>query len=519
MTFSDTEEVLYDPRNVVPLAGLANGEDAKQIDLSLLDGGETKPAPLPLHLLGRWAEFVRDAAEAANAPVDYVAGVLLSGASAAIGNARWVEPWKGWCEPPVLWVCIVGEPSSGKSPSADLVLGALRRIEREELAGFEPQRLAHETACELAEAALASWKDAARDAAKKGNAPPPKPAAAVRPPDIPPPRIAMADTTPEALQAVLANNPRGVLTTRDELAGWLGSMDRYSGRGERPFWIEAYGGRPYRVDRKGGDSFTIPRLSVPLFGGMQPDKFAALVDGCADDGLTSRFLWIWPLPRPFARPSRVPDPAFLEKALRRLRGLPMFADAGGPCPRAVKFAPDAADILEEWRREHEKPRFHGGSLLKSWRGKGPGHVLRLALILEYLDWSIDDARHEPTTIGADAVMRAISLYDEYLEPMAHRVFGDAALPQVERDAAAIARTIVATRPASINLREDIYRARVGGIKDADRAQRAVDVLVGSGWLVPTPVREGPTKGRSQNLFAINPAIWLVIDGSTREHGQ
>ena len=56
--------------------------------------------------------------------------------------------------------------------------------------------------------------------------------------------------------------PKGLLIVRDELAGWLGGMNQYHDAG-RAFWIEAYGGRPYRVERqKHPLPIDVPRLVV-----------------------------------------------------------------------------------------------------------------------------------------------------------------------------------------------------------------------------------------------------------------
>jgi len=50
-------------------------------------------------------------------------------------------------------------------------------------------------------------------------------------------------TSTEALQRLLADNPRGLLHVRDELAGWLGSFDRYGGNGaDRSFYLECWNG-------------------------------------------------------------------------------------------------------------------------------------------------------------------------------------------------------------------------------------------------------------------------------------
>ena len=82
------------------------------------------------------------------------------------------------------------------------------------------------------------------------------PAEAVAPPEPEPPQIVTSDATPERLGVMLAHNWKGLACYRDELAGWLGGMDRYSkGESEKSFWTEAYGARPYTIDRvKAGGS-------------------------------------------------------------------------------------------------------------------------------------------------------------------------------------------------------------------------------------------------------------------------
>lgn len=105
------------------------------------------PPVLPLgDVLGpRLAQWVTEAAEAKGAPADYGLAALLAVAGSTIGNARWVSPWKGWTEPPIIWTMCIGLPSSGKSPAIDAVLAPLRMAEK-------PLRQA-------AEAKLAKWQE------------------------------------------------------------------------------------------------------------------------------------------------------------------------------------------------------------------------------------------------------------------------------------------------------------------------------------------------------------------------
>ncbi|MCZ6607001.1 MAG: DUF3987 domain-containing protein [Alphaproteobacteria bacterium] len=101
-------------------------------DLTILVAGRREPPELPLEVFGDfWGGWIAGHAENRSVPADYVAGGLLATSSAMIGNSRWVSPWQGWSEPPVLWIGEVGNPSSGKSPGLDAPLNLLRRIEAE----------------------------------------------------------------------------------------------------------------------------------------------------------------------------------------------------------------------------------------------------------------------------------------------------------------------------------------------------------------------------------------------------
>ena len=84
-----------------------------------------------------------------------------------------------------------------------------------------------------------------------------------------------SDTTVEALAPLLLANPRGLLMARDELAGWIGSFDRYAGgRGgaDSAHWLSMHNGESIIVDRKTGIPRTIyvPQASVSVCGGIQP---------------------------------------------------------------------------------------------------------------------------------------------------------------------------------------------------------------------------------------------------------
>ena len=160
--------------------------------------------------------------------------------------------------------------------------------------GDYPQRLqAWRAESEAAKAREETWKEEVKKTSKNGN-PPPMPPMQMPSPEPQQPRLRQNDVTVERVATLLATAaPKGLLVWRDELAGWLHGMDAYSDAA-RAFWLEAYGGRPFRVERqKHPEPINVARNAVAVFGGTQPEKVAELFEA-ADDGLMARLLWSWP---------------------------------------------------------------------------------------------------------------------------------------------------------------------------------------------------------------------------------
>lgn len=467
------------------------------------------PPPLPLAVFGPfWSDFIIRAAEGASCPPDYVAGPLLATTAMLIGNARWASPWQGWKEPPVLWIGCVGDPSSGKSPGADPVLDIVRTLEAGMAADFQTTHRDWQAAREAAKCEKERWQKDVAQAVKMQTPPPSLPANAVDPDEPVRPRVIVNDPTPEALGALAAAQDKGLLYFRDELAGWFGGFGKYSGSGsDRAFWIEAYGGRAYTIDRvKHPLPVIIPRLSVGVLGGVQPDRLCDLLDG-PDDGLQARFLWLWPDKVPPRRPTSCADIASASEALRKLLELPLVpGDDGKPRPFICPLADDAADAFDAWRRQHAAIEATGA--LASAFGKAPGHVLRLALMLEHLWWAGSDTiAMPPSRISRKSVLGAVALLEDYFKPMAQRVFGDAALPEGDRLGAVLARWILAERPKTVTPTDIRRKARLPGLKDAEKVRVAVATLVEAEWLRPSFQRAGGSPGRQKEEFTVNPKVY------------
>jgi hypothetical protein len=345
-------------------------------DMGVLRQRRRDPVPLPIEVFKKpWGSYILDAAASAACPPDYVSSPLLAIASVLIGHARWAQGGQGWAEPPHLWPIVIGDSGDGKSAGSDVLMReVVTEIERRMIGDFPERHSLWRAAIEADKAALKRWEKLARQAGDPANVPPmPTPLAT----DVEPerPRLRQHDVTIEQVAVLLASAaPKGLLIVRDEISGWLDGMNVYNPAG-RPFWVEAYGGRPYRVERRKhtAEPINIPRLAVAVSGGTQPDKLAGLLAG-ADDGLLARIQWAWPNPVPFKLGRSAPRTAWAIETLDRLRELEMMP-GDPPSPIFTPLVPEARELLEMFGQEMQARQENAGGLLRSdflWCSSGCG---------------------------------------------------------------------------------------------------------------------------------------------------
>jgi hypothetical protein len=498
----DPARFSVDPRK---LNGLG---DFGEPDMGVLRLRRRDPPRLPIEIFGdAWGQWIIDAAAAASCPPDYVALPLLASASALIGHARWAQATAGWIEPPHLWCASVGDSGDGKSPGADcLMRDVLPEIERRMIGDFSDRLADWQVAVDFIKTREDEWKKALRETIKKGTAPPPRPQREIDIEQEPQcPRLRQSDVTIEKVALILATAaPKGVLVTRDELSGWLDGMNAYNPAG-RQFWIEAYGGRPYRVDRvKHKIPIDIPRSAVAVSGGTQPEKLNQLIAG-ADDGLLARIQWAWPNPVLFQLGRKTPRPAWAIEAFDRLRELDLQPGDHGPRPVMVPLTAEAQQLIEEFGQEMQACRAETGGLLRSAFGKARGTALRASAVIEHLWWcgSDDGMALPPSEISTKAFVAAAMLVSDYFMPMAERVYGDAGATDIERTAATLARWIVREHPDEVHVRHLQREVRLPGLRTADQIKKAANALVEADWLRAPVIGYGP---QSRVVYTVNPRL-------------
>lgn len=463
-------------------------------------------------VFGPWAGWIRTAAAAKGAPIDYVALGLLTTASALIGNARWPAPFADWEEPPILWGMLVGDPSAGKSPALDAVMAPLREIEHALAEAFKTARAEWESRDEIAALMAAEWKKSAKSAVADGKSPPPKPANADA--GAPPirQRLRVSDATTEKMAELLSQTSRGLLMYRDELSGWIGGMDRYSNGGDRPFWLEAYGGRSFTVDRKSTpDPIIIDRLSVAVIGGTQPDRLDSLLVKGDDDGLLARFLVVFPDPVPISRPTSAIDTARLRDAFNRLKSLtPAIDEKGKDCPVKVGFDEAALTRLQAFRLMCRDWEGQAQACYKSHLGKLPGLVARISCVLAHLDWAANPFATAPSQIDAKTVERAVCLVGDHLRLHAFRAYGALQDAPEVRSARKLAKVIADEALGRVSVRE-IQRRKLADLGKAQEIITALGVLERFDWVRAVIETTG---GRPSKFWIVNPRFRAALQRPT-----
>jgi len=474
-------------------------ETAEPVELKPAEPVIERYQPFPVEVLPEPVRsFVSQGAKAIGCDASYIALPLLSALASAIGNTRRIELKRGWVEPPIVWTAIVGESGTLKTPAYKLVTRPIHERQNEMLKRHAERQVEYQAEALRFEKALMAWK---RDKAS-GDDPPvrPEPPQAVR--------YIVSDTTVEALAPILAANPRGVLLARDEVAGWIGSFDRYAqARGaDAAHWLSMHNGESMVVDRKTGHLRTIyvASASVSVTGGIQPgilDRILGLEH--RESGLLARLLLAMP-PRRKKRWTEAEIPARVEAAIcalfDRLYALDFDRDSDGNArPRLVSLSPGGKRAWIEFYDAHAAEYDElTGDLSAAW-SKLEGYAARLALVVHFVRWGAGDPElQDPDAVDEASVVTGVAL-SRWFGREARRVYGILDESDEERDRRRLLE-LIERKGGSVTIRGLLRSSRM--FATASEAEMALDVLVQAGkgrWESPEPGSHG---GRPTRRFVL-----------------
>src|SRR5262249_32076268 len=472
-------------------------------DWALLDDrrGELPDFPVeawPASLHG----WLLRAARGAGVTPAHVAVPLLGIASSLIGTARRVRACRPWSEPLTMWVAVIGFSGTGKTPGMDVTRRVLSQIERGRKQTIAEMQREHETRAQRAKAEKKKWEKAVSEAVEAKLPPPPKPAEATEPDAFVAPRLCLSDGTIERLAVLLEARPQGLAFVADELARLFFNMKRYSNGQDNEFWLEAWNGKNFVVERQGRPPVVLDHLLVGVIGSFQPDKLARAFEG-DDDGMYARFCFGWPedpAHMPLSNEVTEIEPE-IQNALTRLINLPTDED-GVFAPRTVDLSAEAVSAFETFRTflAQLKPELDGRE--REWVAKGGTHVLRLSGTLCYLDWAMQGGA-EPHSIGQQYVEAAIRLWREYFWPHSRAALRQIGRTEKHTNARRALCWIRTNRKAEVSL-FDIRREALGRRLDAEQTRSLLDGLVRAGWLKLMTTK---TDGRAIHRWQVNPLLF------------
>jgi hypothetical protein len=495
---SDTEPLIQSDAFVPKADHALQGWPELTLDWSRDLKGEALDLPL-WSLPPKLKDWVIAIADAYCVPGSMVLPELLALGGAALGAQIRVKVGSMWTEPPILWFCTVAPPGSRKSPLAGYtrgILTTLERFDREYSRSINKQREAERAARETA---WRTYEHERHEALREGRA---EPAPPRRPEEVAAaivePRLLVQDVTPPSLIDAAAVSPRGLVAPVDEAAALFQAAGR-SGPG-RALWLQAFNGEPYTIDRvtRGGVRH-IERLAVSVVTGTQPDRVASLI-GPADDGLASRFLWIWPAAMPEWRISHTPAPT--EELVDVLTRICTFDPREGR--RDLPVAPDGEAILQEAMRRWQAESEQTGGLATGWYAKAPGRALRIALVLAAYRWGLHQECPGLTAVEAEDVSYAIMLIDRFFGPMMRRVTGALGETRAERMALRLVKHLVVTKTSAFNARS-LRRENLGQFADKRAYDAALEELVDHG-VIRRADRSPGMVGRRPGTYDVNPRL-------------
>lgn len=485
------------------------------------------PAPeLDLSIFGDfWEKIILEGHQISTSPTDYVAWSVFTFVSAILGNRRWVQGKKnGWFQPPVLWTTLVGGSSATKSPAINLCRQAYAPIMQKKNIDFPERMSKWRVDTKIAKKQSQHYDNMIAKGLEQG--------AEIEdllaiPKDFEIPKkpvrnqFIVDDFTIESLATVYLSNPEGLFVVSDELEAFLKEMGKYSNSGaaDRARYLTAYDGLDKTINREKneGEVITIPRFSLALLNGAQPDIIRSVAKS-KNDGLYQRIITIWPkeeVTKDYQWDSPSPGPE-LTDAFELLSSLEMYEDPidGSQEPVFVRIPEKVAmKAFAHWYNgvRNEERKEHNNTKLGQTFGKSDGMVLRLAICLDYMWWAAkviegdEELRYEPPKeLSMEAVEKAVELRETYIKPMQIRSMGGTERNSVRDPAIAVARYIVESKSSRITAR-DIRNASIVG-RDTGLINDCLDFLEDKNWLekVLVPAKSG--KGRPSVSYKVHKAV-------------
>lgn len=339
----------------------------------------------------KMAEMIRAYSGCYGSAPEHYGLAMLVVAGTAIGNSCWVQE-RNSKNPPLIYGAIVDLPGRGKTPIVNTLLAPIRKLER----------IFREEHAEK----LRAYRQAQTDGDEQINPPMGR-------------EVILNNFTVESVFKVLKSNPRGCMVFRDEIAGWLNSMNAYKSKGsDEEFWLEGFNGGMIKVNRVNDlRPLFVPNAFCAVMGTTQPGMLTSFAEGKKGyNGFLARILFSFPdntQSAPYS--TQIPSPLFREhweQCINYLVALPIQAVVPEDEYSDWHIHPTPIPLSEGANRLYrkffdsitEQTNQADEEVTQAMLTKFKTHSLRIALILHFLHWaeefSADNAPIDPADVTA-----------------------------------------------------------------------------------------------------------------------
>jgi hypothetical protein len=488
------------------------------------------PAVMPFEyklLPEKLRPYVENCAHSLQAPPDFVAAAMIVGLASLIGRKITIRPKQNetWTVKPNLWGAIIGLPSSKKTPAQNKATQPIYDLDTEAWDKFQGEQKANAatTHQQKAEISALKYNLAGHYKGQKNLKDVDPETTSTRIAELEeeveqilPRRYFTNDVTIEKLAELLTENIIGMLLLRDEIIGWLRTMERDGHEGDRAFYLEAWegDGSAYH-DRIGRGTTRCEALCLSIIGGIQPGPLMAYVsdalsDGVRADGLLQRFqVMVWPDPlQKWEYTDELINPDAYQLAFSAFKHLNDITPerVGATIPENglpyLHFDDEAQEIFVAWSTELNTVKIPNAEhpAIQSHLAKYESLMPSLALILHLADGHTGPVSAQIAAKAADC---------DYLESHARRVYAAC----MHRDIHAAHRLVKKIEAGKIFHEmkvRDIYHKQWAGL-DRPATTEALAVLEDYGWLRVDEVKP-ESGGRPSKIVLLHPELREIDDG-------
>jgi hypothetical protein len=296
------------------------------------------------------------------------------------------------------------------------------------------------------------------------------------------------------IDEVAAANARGGLLWRDEAGDWFTCLKAEDDR-RRRLWLQSWSAG------SGAPAAAAETAAVSILGAVQPEQLGRLFRDAED--LAARHLYAWPHQPAFRSVVGSPAPDDGE-ALGRLRRI---ARKVGTLRDPLMLLVDQRGLvaLDTFLADIHAALREAEGLEEAWMGKGRGTVVRLAGILELLDWSATGSSSPPGHIGRERIEEATALWEGYFRPHATSLFTRAMPTATEVHARRVARWLRSKGMTCVT-REQVRRDGLSRTISASDTDQVLYRLRSANIVRQMPDGWRATGGRPTNIWEVNPAL-------------